>query len=149
MSARERAIRAEGLSKKFGLSLRQSMKYGLRDVARRLAGRASNSGQLREGEFWAVKDVSFELEQGVALGVMGVNGSGKSTLLRILNGVYAPDAGKVSLRGRVGSLIAAGAGFAPMLSGRENIHINGLLLGLSPSEIRRRFDEIVSFAGLE
>src|SRR5258706_12413207 len=97
MGARERAIRAEGLSKKFGLSLRQSMKYGLRDVARRLAGRASNSGQLREGEFWAVKDVSFELEQGGALGVMGVMGSAKSTLLRILNGGYRPEPGQYCL----------------------------------------------------
>jgi lipopolysaccharide transport system ATP-binding protein len=79
---------------------------------------------------------------------MGVNGSGKTTMLRILNGTYSPDRGSVSLRGRVGSLIAAGAGFSPMLSGRENVHINGLLLGLTPAEVRRRFDDIVSFAGL-
>jgi len=148
MSAPDLAIRAEGLSKKFGLTLRQSMKYGLRDVASRLTGRQSNSGQLREGEFWAVQDVSFELAQGVALGVMGVNGSGKTTLLRILNGVYAPDAGRVALRGRVGSLIAAGAGFAPTLSGRENVFVNGSLLGLSPRQISASMDEIVAFAEL-
>src|SRR5262249_15870895 len=85
---------------------------------------------------------------GESLGLMGVNGSGKTTLLRILNGVFAPDAGRVALHGRVGALIAAGAGFAPMLSGRENIYVNGALLGMSRQEIRQRFDEIVDFADL-
>ena len=148
MRGDEWAIRAEGVSKKFGLTLRQSMKYGLRDVARKLAGRSSTSGVLREGEFWAVNNVSFELHSGEALGIMGVNGCGKTTLLRILNGVYAPDAGKIQIRGRVGALIAAGAGFAPMLSGRENVYVNGALLGLTTQEIDGLMDEIIAFSEL-
>jgi lipopolysaccharide transport system ATP-binding protein len=148
MSNKQWAIRAEGVSKKFGLTLRQSMKYGLRDVARKLVGRSSTSGVLREGEFWAVNDVSFELHSGEALGIMGVNGCGKTTLLRILNGVYAPDAGRVQIRGRVGALIAAGAGFAPMLTGRENVYVNGALLGLSTKEIDGLMDEIIAFSEL-
>lgn len=142
-------VRVEGVWRKFGVSAQGAMKYGVIDSARRLMGGKKDSEHLRHGEFWALQDVSFELKHGEALGIMGVNGSGKTTLLRILNGAYSPDRGKITLRGRVGSLIAAGAGFSPMLSGRENIHINGLLLGLTPAEIRRRFDEIVSFAGLE
>lgn len=148
MSDHNWSIRAESLSKKFGLTLRQSMRYGLRDVAGRLFGQPTPTEVLREGEFWAVRDVGFELHPGEALGVMGVNGSGKTTLLRILNGVYAPDAGRVSMRGRVGALIAAGAGFAPMLSGRENVYVNGALLGLSTAEIDGLMDEIIAFSEL-
>jgi lipopolysaccharide transport system ATP-binding protein len=148
MSTNDLAVRAEGVSKKFGLTLRQSMKYGMRDVARKLAGRSSTTGVLREGEFWAVNDVSFELHGGEALGIMGVNGCGKTTLLRILNGVYAPDAGRIHIRGRVGALIAAGAGFAPTLSGRENVYVNGALLGLSTKEIDGLMDEIIAFSEL-
>jgi lipopolysaccharide transport system ATP-binding protein len=142
------AIRVEGVSKKFGLTLRQSMKYGLRDMSQRLLGRKSTTGDLREGEFWAVNNVSFEIKRGQALGIMGVNGCGKTTLLRILNGVYSPDRGRASLRGRVGAMIAAGAGFAPMLSGRENVYVNGTLLGLSTHEIDNLMDEIVAFSEL-
>ncbi|MBN8759965.1 MAG: sugar ABC transporter ATP-binding protein [Thiobacillus sp. 65-69] len=142
------SVIVDGVSKKFGLSLKNALKYGLIDSGRRLIG-LSNSQQLRMGEFWALHDVSFSLEPGDALGIMGVNGSGKTTLLRILNGTYGPDNGNVMLRGRVGALIAAGAGFSPMLSGRENIYISGTLLGMTPREIKNRFDEIVSFAGLE
>lgn len=142
------AIRVEGVSKKFGLTLRQSMRYGLRDMGGRLLGQPSASGTLREGEFWAVKDVSFEVQAGEALGIMGVNGCGKTTLLRILNGVYSPDTGQAQLRGRVGAMIAAGAGFAPMLSGRENVYVNGTLLGLSTREIDDVMDEIIAFSEL-
>jgi lipopolysaccharide transport system ATP-binding protein len=148
MSSDNWAIRADGVSKKFGLTLRQSMKYGLRDVARKLAGRSSTTDVLREGEFWAVNNVSFELHGGEALGIMGVNGCGKTTLLRILNGVYAPDKGRIQIRGRVGALIAAGAGFAPMLTGRENVYVNGALLGLSTGEINGLMDEIIAFSEL-
>jgi len=148
MSGTPWAIKAEGLSKKFGLTLRQSMKYGLRDAARRLVGKSVESDILREGEFWAVNDVSFELREGEALGIMGVNGCGKTTLLRILNGVYSPDIGRARLRGRVGAMIAAGAGFAPMLSGRENVYVNGTLLGLTTREIDDLMEEIVAFSEL-
>lgn len=97
-------ICAEGLSKKFGLTLQQSMTYGLKDSISRLFGNRGSSDVLRTGEFWAVKDVSFELHQGESLGLMGLNGSGKTTLLRILNGIFAPDAGQVTMRGRVGEI---------------------------------------------
>ncbi len=142
------SVVVQEVSKKFGLSLKSALKYGLIDSGRRLLGRDKDS-TLRSGEFWALNDVDFVLDPGDALGIMGVNGSGKTTLLRILNGTYSPDKGKVTLRGRIGALIAAGAGFSPMLSGRENIHISGALLGMTPSEIRNRFDEIVAFAELD
>lgn len=143
------AVKVEGLSKKFGKSLKSSLKYGLLDSARRLVRIGKNSDTLRHDEFWALKDVDFVLKRGEAMGIMGVNGSGKTTLLRILNGTYSPDRGRALLRGRVGALIAAGAGFSPMLTGRENISVNGALLGLTRGEIRKRFDEIVDFSGLE
>jgi lipopolysaccharide transport system ATP-binding protein len=141
------SVVVEGVSKKFGLSLNSALKYGLLDSFRRLAGLGAVH-DLRSGEFWALQDISFSLEPGDALGIMGINGSGKTTLLRILNGTYRPDTGRVVLRGRVGALIAAGAGFSPMLSGRENIYISGTLLGMTPGEINKRFDEIVDFAEL-
>lgn len=141
------SIIVEGLSKKFGLSLRDAMKYGFIDTGRRLIGRGKDNHQ-RPGEFWALDNVNFTLEQGDALGIMGVNGSGKTTLLRILNGTYSPDTGKVTLRGRIGALIAAGAGFSPMLTGRENIYLSAALLGMTPSETNNKFDEIVNYAGL-
>ncbi len=142
-------VKVEGVWRKFGVSARGALKYGIIDSARRIMGRKKDSEHLRQGEFWALQDVSFTLEPGEAIGIMGVNGSGKTTLLRVLNGTYSPDRGTITMRGQVGSLIAAGAGFSPMLSGRENIHINGLLLGLSPADVRQRFDEIVNFSGLE
>lgn len=141
------SVVVDGVSKKFGLSLKSALKYGLTDSFRRMVGLNSDH-RLRPGEFWALNDISFSLEPGDALGIMGVNGSGKTTLLRVLNGTYSPDVGKVTLRGRIGALIAAGAGFSPMLSGRENIYISGTLLGMTPREIKRRFNEIVDFAEL-
>lgn len=141
------SVLIENVSKKFGLSLRSALKYGLVDSFRRATGRGKDD-KLREGEFWALKDINLALKPGDALGIMGVNGSGKTTLLRILNGTYTPDKGRIIMRGRIGALIAAGAGFSPMLSGRENVFISGTLLGMTPSEIRNRFDEIVDFSGL-
>lgn len=139
-------IRVEGVSKKFGLSLQQSMLYGLKDAVSALLGQRSGRGELRPGEFWAMKDIAFEVGRGESLGIMGPNGAGKTTLLRILSGVFPPDMGRVMMRGRVGALIAAGAGFAPMLTGRENVYVNGALLGMRKADIDRRFDEIVEFA---
>lgn len=142
------SITVEQLGKKFSVTLRDALKYGMADSLRRLVGLGKDQ-ESRPGEFWALNDVNFSLEPGQALGIMGVNGSGKTTLLRVLNGTYGPDTGKVTLRGKVGALIAAGAGFSPMLTGRENVYVSGSLLGMTTAEIRKRFDEIVNFAELE
>ena len=101
---------------------------------------------LRAGEFYAVKDVSFELRRGECLGLIGHNGAGKTTLLKMLNGLIKPDRGSITMRGRVGALIALGAGFNPILTGRENIYINGSVLGLTKKEIDAKIDEIIDFA---
>jgi ABC-2 type transport system ATP-binding protein len=98
--------------------------------------------------FRAVNDVSFTVEQGESIGLMGLNGSGKSTLLKLINGVMRPDAGRILTRGRIAGLIATGAGFHPQLSGRDNLYLNGAILGMSEAEINRKFDEIVDFADI-
>ena len=122
-------VRVENVSKKFCRSLKRSLWYGLQDAATELTGRKSDH-ELRKEEFWAVKDVSFELRRGECLGLIGPNGAGKSTLLKMLSGLIKPDQGRIEMRGRVGTLIELGAGFNPILTGRENIYINGSLLGL-------------------
>lgn len=139
---------AERLQKKHCRSLRRSMAYGLRDIAGAILGRTGHSAQLRKEEFWAVNGVSLQLAKGECLGVIGANGSGKSTLLKMAAGVVYPDVGSLRVRGRVGSLIEVGAGFHPMLSGRENIYVNGAILGLGKREIDRKFDAIVEFAAI-
>ena len=98
--------------------------------------------------FRAVNDVSFTVEQGESIGLMGLNGSGKSTLLKLINGVMRPDAGRIRTRGRIAGLIATGAGFHPQLSGRDNLYLNGAILGMSEAEINRKFDAIVDFADI-
>lgn len=143
-------IRVESLSKKFCRSLKKSLLYGMQDLGRELLGRRhGGDGQLRDGEFWAVRDAHFELARGESLGLIGHNGAGKTTLLRLLNGLIKPDAGRIEIRGRVGALIALGAGFNPLLSGRENIYINASVLGLRTREIDGKLDAIIDFAELE
>ena len=140
-------VRAEGVSKKFCLSLKKSLWYGLKDMGNELIGRRHGGhGGLRPKEFWAVHDVSFELKRGECLGLIGRNGAGKTTLLKMLNGLIKPDAGRIEMRGRIGALIALGAGFNPVLTGRENIYINASVLGLSKREIDAKIDEIIDFA---
>lgn len=140
-------VRVEGVSKKFCLSLKKSLFYGLKDMGNELLGRRhGGGGGLRPKEFWAVQDVSFELKRGECLGLIGRNGAGKTTLLKMLNGLIKPDAGRIEMRGRVGALIALGAGFNPILTGRENIYTNASVLGLSKKEIDAKMDEIIDFA---
>jgi lipopolysaccharide transport system ATP-binding protein len=140
-------VTVEGVSKKFCRSLKRSLWYGLLDLGNELRGhRHGGDGQLRQDEFWAVKDVSFELKRGECLGLIGRNGAGKTTLLRMLNGLIKPDGGRIELRGRVGALIALGAGFNPILTGRENIYVNASVLGLTKREIDRKLEEIIDFA---
>lgn len=142
------AIRVERVSKKYCKNLRRSMTYGLRDLSRNAFGLRSRSDVLRRDEFWALDDVDLRLKRGESVGLIGPNGSGKTTLLKMINGIFWPDKGRIDIRGRVGALIAVGAGFHPLLTGRENVFINGAILGMNRQEIDARFDAIVDFAGI-
>jgi lipopolysaccharide transport system ATP-binding protein len=128
-------------------SLREAISEGAGALAARVLGR-STPREFDE-EFWALKDVSFDLEQGERLGVIGRNGAGKSTLLKLLSRITEPTEGRITIHGRVSSLLEVGTGFHPELTGRENIFLNGTILGMTSREIRRRFDEIVAFAEIE
>ena len=147
--ASDSLVLVEGVSKKYCRSLKRSLWYGIKDVASELSGQRGASEELRKDEFWAVDDVSFELRRGECLGLIGPNGAGKSTILKLLNGLLKPDRGRITLRGRVGALIELGAGFNPILTARENIYVNGSVLGFPRSEIDRRFDAIVEFSEIE
>lgn len=146
------ALSVRGVSKKFCRNLKRSMVYGIRELAGNRMGVARAPGPeedgLRRDEFWALRDVDFDLRKGEILGLIGPNGSGKSTLLRVISGIFPPDHGTVSVRGRVGALIALGAGFHPHMTGRENIYLNGTILGMTRQEVEDRFGDIVEFAGI-
>jgi lipopolysaccharide transport system ATP-binding protein len=147
-------VRAKGVSKKFCRSLKKSLWYGVKDIAsetnpfaKTYADRTNRKGsELREAEFWANDDISFELRRGECLGLIGHNGAGKTTLLKMLNGLIKPDSGTIEMYGRVGALIALGAGFNPILTGRENIYVNGSILGLRKKEIDVKIGNIIDFA---
>ena len=138
-------VKADGVKKKFCRSLKRSMWYGLKDTVGEAFGGGARD-RLRPEEFWAVNDVSFELRRGECLGLIGRNGAGKTTLLRMLNGLIKPDQGRIEMRGRVGALIALGAGFNPVLTGRENIYVNAAVLGLRKREVDEKLDEIIDYA---
>lgn len=142
----EVVLSVHGVSKKFCRDLKRSLFYGVQDITSEVLGLREKSDKLRKQEFWALDNVSFELRRGQSLGLIGKNGSGKSTLLRIIAGLIKPDTGLVEVNGRVAPLIALGAGFNPILTGRENIYANMSILGLSKKEIDERFDQVVEFA---
>jgi len=139
-------IQAEDVSKKFCRDLKKSLWYGVQDVFWELRDQTPSPDHLRKGEFWSIDNVSFELKRGECLGLIGPNGAGKSTLLKMLNGLIKPDKGQIRVRGRVGALIELGAGFNPILTGRENIYVNGAVLGFSKKEIDGKFEAIVEFS---
>jgi lipopolysaccharide transport system ATP-binding protein len=144
------AIRTEGLSKQYQIgqlrpaygTLRDSVVHGVKRL------RTGHVHEPRE-TIWALKDVSFEAQEGEVIGVIGANGAGKSTLLKVLSRITSPTEGRAEIRGRVGSLLEVGTGFHPELSGRENVYLNGSILGMRRSEINRAFDDIVEFSGVE
>jgi lipopolysaccharide transport system ATP-binding protein len=152
----EPIIRVENLGKRYRIRHEARERYTtLRDVVARKAKAwwrrpsALRSGNASDEDFWALKDVSFEVKEGEVLGIIGRNGAGKSTLLKILSRITEPTEGRITLRGRIASLLEVGTGFHPELTGRENIFLNGAILGMTRAEIRSKFDEIVAFAEVE
>jgi len=143
----ETILKVESVSKKFCRDLKRSLWYGMEDLGNELLGRSlGKNGQLRKGEFWALHQVNFELKRGESIGLIGANGAGKTTLLRIISGLIKPDQGSVKIKGIVAPMIALGAGFNPILTGRENIYVNMTILGLSKVQIDDRMGAVVSFA---
>ena len=146
------AVRVENLSKQYKIgmgkvrhdTLRDQVMENLKSFWLRHDGRAPDASM-----FWALKDISFEIKRGETVGIIGRNGAGRSTLLRILSRITEPTEGRVLLPGRVSSILEVGTGFHPELTGRENIFLNGAILGMTQREIRKKFDEIVAFAEVE
>jgi len=145
----DNVLNVEGVFKKF---FRGELFNSLRDLVPAVANRwmrRAGKRDLERREFWALRDVSFIVKQGEAFGIIGANGAGKSTILKLLTGIMKPTAGMIDVRGRISALIEVSAGLHQDLTGRENIYLNGAILGMTRDEIRRRFDAIVDFSGLE
>ncbi len=142
----EIAVRVSNLGKRFQLGLAKSGDFR-ENFGRRLKHLVGKT--VPGEEFWALKDISFEIKEGQAVGIIGKNGAGKSTLLKILSRITEPTKGRIEILGRVSSLLEVGTGFHPELTGRENIFLNGTILGMSRSEVKSKFEEIVDFSGIE
>ncbi len=151
-------ITVKNISKKYSITSQQGGYVALRDVLTNVAKspfsflkhKAKEAvGKTGKEEFWALKDVNFEVEKGEAIGIIGANGAGKSTLLKILTGITPPTTGEIRMRGKVASLLEVGTGFHPELTGRENIFLNGAILGMTKKEIGVKFNDIVKFSGIE
>ncbi len=152
----ELAISVQNLSKSFkiahehrGMKHYRTLRDDLLGLPGRLLGHLGRNGRSGPETFWALKNLSFQVERGEVVGIVGPNGAGKSTLFKILNRITEPTSGGADIYGRVGALLEVGTGFHPELTGRENVFMNGAILGMRRTEIRNKFDEIVSFAGVE
>lgn len=143
------AIEIRNVSKKFCKNIKRLMMYGLADVVRGILNLQVHAERLRRDEFWALRNVSFNVKKGESVGLIGLNGSGKSSLLKLINGIFLPDVGEIVVQGKTGALIEAGVGFHPSLTGRENIYLNGTILGMNKKEIDERFSDIVRFAEIK
>lgn len=148
-------LEVDSLGKKFSKSLKKSLYYGAKDILSELTdvflpsrNNLSKKSVLRKCEFWALKNINFKLRRGEILGIVGQNGAGKTTLLKLINGLISPDEGTIKIKGSIGALIALGAGFNPILSGRENLYMNASILGFKRREIDLVFDEIIEFSEL-
>lgn len=142
-------LSVRNIQKKFCRSLKRSLWYGVSDIASDLIGRQATAPELRTDEFFAVNDVSFDVQPGESLALIGRNGAGKSTLLKMVNGLFRPDAGEIHVNGRLAALIELGAGFNPILSGRENIYVNAAVLGMTKREVDQKLEAIIDFAELD
>ena len=141
-------LSVQNVKKRFCRSLKRSLWYGVSDIAGDLVGRGETELRLRKDEFLAVDDVSFDVQAGESLALIGRNGAGKSTLLKMVNGLFLPDAGQITVNGRMAALIELGAGFNPILSGRENIYVNAAVLGMTKRDVDQRLEAIIEFAEL-